>query len=165
MPLPLAAMQVAALAVVALAMVPAVAHALEMPGKLRLGREAYLTVQGIYYPGFTRAGIAEPVSVLAVALLAFLTPPGTAAFWLTLGALVAMLALNAIFWLGVHPVNRVWVKDLDLGRGDARFFRSGAGVDEATDWTVLRDRWERAHLARAACAVAAFLMLAVATAL
>ena len=49
-------LQVAALALVAVALTGTLAHALELPGKLRLGREDYLTVQGIYYPGFTRAG-------------------------------------------------------------------------------------------------------------
>ncbi len=37
------------------------AHALEWPGKMRLTREQYLAVQPIYYPGFTYAGICEPV--------------------------------------------------------------------------------------------------------
>jgi hypothetical protein len=46
-PIPL---ELIALCVVALATVPAAAHALELPGKLRLGREDYLTVQAIYYP-------------------------------------------------------------------------------------------------------------------
>jgi hypothetical protein len=76
-----------------------------------------------------------------------------------------MLAVNAIFWLRTHPVNRVWVKDLDLGRSDTRFFDAAAATDTAADWTVLRDRWERSHLARAACAAVAFLLLAVAVAL
>ena len=158
-------LEVVALAIVALAMVPAVAHALELPGKLRLGREDYLTVQGIYYPGFTRAGIAEPASVIGLALLAWLTPVGTVAFALTLAALAAMLAVNAIFWLRTHPVNRVWVRDLDLGDADARFFAAAGTTDAAADWTRLRDRWERSHLARAACATIAFLLLAVAVAL
>jgi hypothetical protein len=35
------------------------AHALEVPGKLRLNKEQYLAVQTIYYPGFTLGGIAE----------------------------------------------------------------------------------------------------------
>lgn len=32
-------------------MAPALAHAMEYPGKMRLSRDAYLTVQPIYYPG------------------------------------------------------------------------------------------------------------------
>jgi Domain of unknown function (DUF1772) len=158
-------LQAASLAIVAIALAPALAHALELPGKLRLGREDYLTVQAIYYPGFTRAGIAEPASSLALLLLAFLTPAGTAAFWLTLAALVATLAMQAIFWLRTQPVNRIWVRDLDLGRADAAFFGTGPSAGAAADWTVLRDRWEGSHVARAACAAAAFLLLAIAVAL
>jgi len=52
----LPAMQVITLLLLALAMVPAVAHALELPGKKRLTKETYLAVQPIYYPGFTIIG-------------------------------------------------------------------------------------------------------------
>jgi hypothetical protein len=53
-------LQILTTVLVAVAMVPALAHALEYPGKMRLSRDAYLTVQPIYYPGFTIAGgIAE----------------------------------------------------------------------------------------------------------
>ena len=37
----------------------ALAHALELPGKLRLGKEEYCAVQTIDYSGFTIAGAAE----------------------------------------------------------------------------------------------------------
>ena len=103
--------------IVAIPMAAAVAHALEMPGKLRLGRDDYLTVQAIYYPGFTRAGIAEPVAIVALLLLAFLTPRRHC------GVLAApsersqpCSPMVGIFWTRTQPVNRVWVKDLDLGR-------------------------------------------------
>jgi len=56
------ALQVVSLILVVLAMVPAFAHALELPGKLQLTKDAYLTVQPIYYPGFTIAGISEPLT-------------------------------------------------------------------------------------------------------
>src|SRR5690554_5131958 len=58
-------MQVATLLCVAIAMAFSLAHALELPGKMRLGREAYLTVQPIYYPGFTFGGfIGEACGML-----------------------------------------------------------------------------------------------------
>jgi hypothetical protein len=31
----------------------ALAHALELPGKLRLSKEEYLRIESNYYPGFT----------------------------------------------------------------------------------------------------------------
>ena len=40
------------------------AHALELPGKLRLDETSYRAVQGIYYPGFTvSSGFAEADSL------------------------------------------------------------------------------------------------------
>lgn len=103
-------MQIVTVALVALAMIPAVAHALELPGKMRLGKDNYFAVQRIYYPGFTFAGISEPVSSLSTILLLFLTPRGTAAFWLTLLAFVCLLSMQAVYWIVVHPVNKVWVQ-------------------------------------------------------
>jgi hypothetical protein len=49
-------LHVIAITLAALAMAPAVAHALELPGKARLSKEAHVTVQQIYYPRFTIAG-------------------------------------------------------------------------------------------------------------
>ena len=91
--------QVVTLVILAIPMSTVVAHALELPGKRRLGREDYLTVQGIYYPGFTRAGIGEPVAILALVLLLFLTP-ASPAFWLTAGALAAIAFSNHIYRFG-----------------------------------------------------------------
>ena len=78
--------QLVTVLLVALAMVPAVAHALELPGKLRLAREQYLMVQRIYFPGFTFVGgIAETLSVFATLGLVLMLPRGTQQFHLALG--------------------------------------------------------------------------------
>jgi hypothetical protein len=58
----------------------ALAHALELPGKMRLTKEAYYAMQPIYYPGFTIGGISEPGSVILTIALLFLTPLGTVDF-------------------------------------------------------------------------------------
>jgi len=42
--------QIVSILLVAVAFAPALAHVLEFPGKRRLNKEAYLTVQPIYYP-------------------------------------------------------------------------------------------------------------------
>ncbi len=49
-------LRIASLLLVVAIVIPPVAHALEMPGKLRLGLEQYRAVQPIYYPGFTIIG-------------------------------------------------------------------------------------------------------------
>jgi hypothetical protein len=158
-------LQVATLTLVAIALALALAHALELPGKLRLSKDDYLTVQPIYYPGFTFGGAAEPLALLLMLALMPLTPAG-AALWLTAGAFVALAATHAIYWLVTHPVNRFWLKDVDLTGFSGGFFgfdplaRSGA----ADEWTQLRNRWELSHVVRAAFALVSFVLLAAAVA-
>jgi Domain of unknown function (DUF1772) len=151
--------------VVAIAMATALAHALELPGKMRLPKEQYLAVQAIYYPGFTIGGVAEPVGLIITALLAFLTPPGSSSFWLTVGAFVALALMHAVYWAFIHPVNNFWLRDVNLQGAGAAFF--GHGSDRSprqgqADWTYLRDRWEYSHLARAGLAAIAFVLLVTA---
>ena len=162
------ALMIATTMVVAVAMALSLAHALELPGKMRLGRDAYYATQRIYYPGFTFGGIAEPVgSVLTLAVL-LLTPRGTADFWLLLGALLALAAMQAVYWRYTHPVNRSWVEGEKLGAAGATFFSAGAGRSPRQSdappvaWTALRDRWEYSHVARAALGFVALLSLVVA---
>jgi len=99
-------LQVLTVILVVLAMVPALAHALELPGKLRLTKDAYVAVQPIYYPGFTIAGMAEPVAIIFTIILLVLTPRGSADFWLTLVALLGLIGMQAVYWLFTHPVNK-----------------------------------------------------------
>lgn len=148
----------------ALALVPALAHALELPGKTRLSREEYRTVQPIYYPGFTVAGFFEPAAVLAALILLVATPTGTGAFWLTLFTLFALIGMHSIYWLVTHPVNKAWLEGEKLGRAGKTFFDTAAGGAAQADWTALRDRWEHSHVARAALASAGFVALAIAVA-
>jgi hypothetical protein len=152
-------LQIACVILTALAMCPALAHALEAPGKHRLDEQTYRAVQGIYYPGFTLTGFVEPTAALAALALLSVTPPGSISFWLALGAAVALIGMHAVYWLVTHPVNRAWMKDQELGRGGVRFFGSGDGDAEAFSWTELRDRWERSHMLRAGLAAAAFVAL------
>jgi hypothetical protein len=141
--------------------VPSVAHVLELPGKLRLARAQYFAVQPIYYPGFTVAGAAEPLSILALAILLALTKRGTAAFWLIAAALLAALLTHGLYWALTAPVNKIWLRHVALSDGAQQFFGAGGSVSE-TDWTMLRDRWEWSHLYRAAASVVALVLLAVA---
>jgi hypothetical protein len=69
-------LRVATVFLVSVAMALCLAHALELPGKLRLDKQAYLTVQPIYYPGFTVGGLSEILGILATVALLFLTSSG-----------------------------------------------------------------------------------------
>lgn len=128
------------------------AHALEYPGKMRLERDAYLRTQKIYYPGFTIAGFAEPLSIIAAGVLAFLCRDNASLLPLVATALAMLVFTHAIYWAMTHPVNGFWLADEKLGRAGDTFFngqeskRSGSAPD---DWLALRNRWERSHIIRA----------------
>lgn len=166
----LATFQVFTVLLVAIAWSLALAHALELPGKKRLPRDIYLAVQRIYYPGFTTGGgIGEFGGLIASILLAVLTPKGTAAFWLTVVAVLGLAGMQVVYWGVTHPVNRYWVRGEKLGRFGAGFFGAEAahGGSSAVqhgiaDWTRLRDRWEYSHVARAGLAGLSFVALVIA---
>ena len=157
-------LQVVTLMLVAVTMALALAHALEYPGKMRLSKQEYLATQAIYYPGFTFAGIAEGLSVIALGALAFLTRGSDAAFWLTLAAFLAVTALHLVYWMLTHPVNNFWVKGMKMSRTGARFFGLSHALhsgEQELEWTELRDQWERSHLIRAVLGVVGLLLLTI----
>jgi len=161
-------LQVIAIVVVALATALAVAHALELPGKLRLSKDAYLIIQTIYYPGFTYGGACEPLALIVLFVLTLLTPTGTAAFWLTVGSLLALAAMHATYWIATHPVNNFWLKEVQLKGAGAGFFAFDplhrTGPSGEPDWTALRDRWEYSHVVRAGLGLVSLVLLATAVA-
>src|SRR2546430_7090771 len=141
----LSVLQILTVLIVSVAMAAALAHVLEMPGKMRLAKDEYFAVQRIYYPGFTFAGISEPVGFLSILILLFVRPRETLGFWLTLAALGGLMGTQIIYWVFVHPVNKVWLRNQSLGRVGSGFFslnrspiRTGA---EAPEWTKFRNRW------------------------
>jgi hypothetical protein len=163
------ALQVLTVLLVSISMALSLAHALELPGKLRLPREAYMAVQPMYYPGFTIGGLVGEFGgmVSTLALLAA-TPPSSDGFWLILAAFIALLAAHAVYWVLTHPVNRFWVRGERMTRAGAGFFafdpmgQSRTAGHPRINWTALRDRWEYSHVARAALALAALILLAIA---
>ncbi len=157
--------QVVTLVLVAIGVSLTLAHALELPGKMRLGKDNYVAVQSIYYPGFTiGAFFGEFGAIIATLVLLVLTPSDTLAHLLTFIALLALLLMHALYWVLTHAVNKFWVADRKLGKAGVAFFNpSGERIGE--DWTRLRNRWEYSHVARACCALIGFAALAAATAL
>jgi hypothetical protein len=158
------AFHVFTLLLVAVAMALSLAHALELPGKLRLSREAYIGVQAIYYPGFTFGGAAEPLGIIALIILAWLMRSSGPALWWIVAALVLLAAAHLVYWLFTHPVNGFWLKDTELGQFGSTFFSLPSG-DDARSWTRLRDIWEYSHVARAVLAMGSFLAAAIALAI
>jgi Domain of unknown function (DUF1772) len=155
------ALEVITVMLAAVTMSLALAHALELPGKLRLTKDQYLAVQTIYYPGFTIGGVAELASIIAAAALLLLTPAGTSQFRLIAGALAALVAVQAIFWMQTQPVNKYWLQSTQLSSAASRFFEAGSALS-AADWVEMRDRWERSHVMRAVASTIALLLLTTA---
>ena len=156
-------LQIVTVMLVAVAAALALAHALELPGKLHLDRQTYSAIQAIYYPGFTIAGaIAEPGSVIATAMLLWLTPGGTSQFWLVLAAFTGTLMLTAIYWILTHPVNNFWLEGQRINARGAAFFAFGAKrAGWKPDWIELRNRWEYSHVARAVVGGVSLLALVI----
>jgi hypothetical protein len=152
------------LLLVAIAMALSLAHALELPGKLRLKEATYKSVQAIYYPGFTVGGFAEIGGIIALAILLYLTPYPSARFWWILAALVLLVAEHATYWLVTHPVNNFWVEDVAVSKSASTFF-SIFSRKQAGDWKDLRNVWEASHVARAGLAMLSLISIAVAATL
>jgi hypothetical protein len=160
--------EIVSILLVALAMAPALAHLCEFPGKSRLTKDAYLTVQPIYYPGFTIAGgIGEVGGLISVLAILLLTPQGTPAFWMRLVTLGAMSGVQLVFWIFTQPVNKFWLQSTTVGSFGNAFFDVGSRPqrvhsDDPDGWKQMRDRWEYSHIARAGLASLSFLLLVVA---
>ncbi len=161
--------EIISILLVALALAPALAHLLEFPGKKRLTKEGYLTVQPIYYPiyyqGFTIAGgISEVGGLISVLVVLLLTQRGAPVFWLRLLALLAMAGMEIIFWVFTQPVNKFWLHDTHHDKFGSVFFEAGPGShrlrsDDPEGWKKLRDRWEDSRIARAGLVALSFLLL------
>ncbi|RWL99924.1 MAG: DUF1772 domain-containing protein [Mesorhizobium sp.] len=154
---------------VASAMAMALAHALELPGKLRLGRQEYFVIQRIYYPGFTIGGGLAEVGGIVAAFALMLTSSGIVRFWLIAGALVALLIMQLVFWFMTQPINKHWLQEVELTSPAKRFFATG-GKDETPlsptqEWTALRNRWELSHVVRAGLAMLSLILLTTAIAI
>ena len=163
--------QIVTITLVAIAMSPPLAHAFEFPGKLRLSRDAYMTVQMIYYPGFTILGVSEPLGLLAIIAQLLLIPLRGTVLWLTLVALLGLASMQLLYWTRTHPANKFWLQsaDRDLGNVGERFLAfelMGQPISQAEqremNWRKLRGRWEYSHIARAGLAFISFISLLIA---
>ena len=78
-------------------------------------------------------------------------------------ALVCMIAMHGVYWVFTHPINRLWLEGVNVGRLSERFFRRDLVKNRAPGHDELlphvRSRWERSHVARAALGLAALLSL------
>lgn len=134
--------QFLAIVLTALALVPGGAHLLELPNKMALSRDDYLTVQAIYR-GWWLTGIVLAMALLTNLAVAVMARGRGAPAWWAATATLLFIVFFTIFFVWTEPVNRdtaSWTKVGD-------------------DWQALRIRWEYSH---AANAVVVFLALCAA---
>jgi hypothetical protein len=135
---------VLSLLLAALAMVPAAAHLLELPNKIRLTGKEYLTVQRLYR-GWALAGIVVAAALLSTLVLLFMVRDWPTAFALAWVAFLCIAGTQVVFWTFTYPVNRMtanWT------------FLPG-------DWSELRKRWEYSHAASVVLNLVALVALIV----
>ena len=134
----------ATLTLTALLMGTSFAHALEMPQKLRVDGQTWLTFQHTLYPYFAYVGApVELGSIVTAAFLSYLVRAQRPAFFFALGAAVCLAIAFFVVWLGfTNPVN-------------AQTARWTAASMPA-DWASWRSQWEYSHLTRFVLHLTAF---------
>jgi hypothetical protein len=133
----------------ALSMGTAFCHLMEMPAKLDIDGDLWLTLlQTLYPPTFGSVGAFFEVGAMVAALvLAFLVRHRQPALRWTIVALLCMMVAHAVFWVAISPVNAA------LGPLTPETLPA--------DWSALRDRWEYSHGVRAVLQVIALGVLLV----
>jgi hypothetical protein len=135
---------VVSLLLATLAMMPAAAHVLELPNKIRLSGIEYLMVQRLYR-GWAVTRVVVVAALLSVLVLLFMVRELPTAFALAWVAFLCIAGTQLVFWTFTQPVNRMtanWA------------FLPG-------DWSDLRRRWEYSHAASAALNLVALVALIV----
>jgi hypothetical protein len=135
-----------AILLTALILVPSGAHLFELPGRIGLGRDAYLAVQQIY-AGWAMWGVpivAALVANLALAAALWRRERGAAVAALLAAALIA--ASLGVFFGWTFPANRATANWTVM----------------PADWEALRRQWEWSHAANAVVVLAALVATTVA---
>ncbi len=116
----------------ALALAPALAHLLELPNKIGLSRDDYLTVQHIYR-GWALLGFVVAGALLSTLLLTIMVRNWPKVFALTLVAFLCIVGTQVVFWTFTFPANQ----------------QTSNWTVLPENWMVLRTQWEYSHAASA----------------
>jgi hypothetical protein len=118
----------AAVVLVALTLGPSLAHLLELPNKIGMAAEDYLTVQQIYR-GWAWFGAVLLSALAAILVVAVRTRHTPRPFRLALLAAICLAAMLGVFFVFTYPANLATENWTFLPR----------------DWEALRARWEYSH--------------------
>lgn len=135
-------MRFSSLLFTALALSAGLAHLFELPNKINLPGDEYLTVQQIY-SGWSLLGIVVFGALLSTLILTFLVRKQKKAFTFTFIALLCIVGTQIIFWIFTYPVNQ----------------QTNNWTILPTNWIELRNQWEYSHAASAAFDLIALLAL------
>ena len=112
----------------AVAMAAGFAHLFELPNKIHLSREDYLTVQQIYR-GWALLGIAVMGALLSTLMLTVLVRENPWVFYLTLTATLCIALSLLVFFLFTYPTNQ----------------ETNNWTNLPENWQALRRQWEYSH--------------------
>jgi hypothetical protein len=127
---------------VALTLGPSAAHLLELPNKIALGADDYLTVQQIYRGWALLAVVIFP-AILSTAAHVVVLRLQRQPYALVAFGFACLLVGQAIFWAFTFPANQETANWTVL----------------PPDWTQLRAQWEYSHAAGALFNLTAFVAL------
>jgi hypothetical protein len=102
----------------AVAMAAAFAHLFELPNKVNLPREDYLTVQQIYR-GWALLGIVVIGALVSTLVLTVMVRDNYKMFYLTLTATICIALSLVVFFMFTYPANQ-----------------------QTLNWTMLPENWE-----------------------
>jgi hypothetical protein len=131
--------QFLAVLLTAFALIPAGAHLFELPNKMDLPRDAYLTVQSIY-AGWAWFGIVDLAALMLNAILAVRLRRQRPAVYFAWTAALCFVVFFAIFFTWTFPANQATANWTTL----------------PDDWNPLRVAWEYSHAANAVMMLIAF---------
>src|SRR5919109_11895 len=126
----------------ALALAPAMAHLLELPNKIHLSREDYLTVQQIYR-GWALLGFVVAGALLSTLALSVMVRKQRKAFMFALIAFLGIAGTQVVFWTYTYPANQATNNWTMLPE----------------NWVELRRQWEYSHATSAVLNLIALAML------
>jgi hypothetical protein len=134
----------ASLFFVALAWGPSAAHLLELPAKIDVGRQDYLTIQQIYR-GWALLGIVVFAELIAIGGFAWTSRHATwsPSAWV---ALLCVVVAQILFWTLTFPANQATDNWTRL----------------PANWQGLRAQWEYSHAAAAGLNLLALISLLLA---
>jgi hypothetical protein len=140
--LKLAAARFLSLLFAALALAPAAAHLLELPNKIGLSREDYLTAQQLYR-GWALLSVVVIGALVFTFAYAVMARKQREPFMLAVIALLCLAGTQAVFWTFTFPTNQLTANWTVL----------------PDNWAALRSQWEYSHAASALLNLAALVAL------